>query len=170
IFNRSYYEDVLIARVHPKIVYAQGLPDEMAHKKDIWRGRYSSIVDHEKHLYRNGTRIIKIFLHISKDEQRKRFLARIDEPTKNWKIIPADIEERKYWKEYMEAYEACLTATSTDIAPWYAVPADDKENSRLIVSKIILNAFNELNISCPETTPKRRKELLDIRQRLVEGE
>jgi PPK2 family polyphosphate:nucleotide phosphotransferase len=170
IFNRSYYEDVLITRVHPEILYSQGLPIEQVRKKSVWQGRYSSIVDFEKHLFRNGTQIIKIFLHLSKEEQRKRFLARIDEPDKNWKINPADIEERKYWKEYMEAYGACLSKTSTKTAPWYAVPADDKENARLIVSRIILDKFNSLNISYPKIRPKRREELQVIRKQLIEAE
>ena len=169
IFNRSYYEEVLIARVHPKILCSEGLPAELVRKKNVWQGRYTSIIDLEDHLYRSGTRIIKIFLHLSKEEQRKRFLARIDEPDKNWKINPADIEERKYWKEYMKVYEACLSATSTETAPWYAVPADDKENARLIVSKIILDTYKGLKISYPKTTPKRREELLAIRKQLVEA-
>ena len=135
IFNRSYYEEVLIVRVHPEILRSQGLPDELLHEKTIWQERYRSIVDLENHLHRNGTRIIKFFLHLSKEEQRKRFIDRIDEPEKNWKFSMADIEERKYWKQYMQAYEACLSATSTKIAPWYVVPADDKKNTRLIISQ-----------------------------------
>ena len=132
IFNRSYYEEVLVVRVHPEILRGQGLPDELLDEKNLWKERYRSIVDMEEHLYCNGTRIIKAFLHLSKDEQRKRFLARIDESDKNWKFSLADIHERKYWKHYMKAYEACLNATSTRHAPWYVVPADDKENPRLI--------------------------------------
>ena len=116
-------------------------------------------MDLEEHLHRNGTRIIKIFLHLSKDEQRKRFLERIDEPDKNWKFSLADIHERKYWKHYMKAYEACLNATSTHHAPWYVVPADDKDNARLIVSQIVLDALNELKMAYPKTTAKRRREL-----------
>jgi PPK2 family polyphosphate:nucleotide phosphotransferase len=118
IFNRSYYEEVLIVRVHPEILRSQGLPQGVLDKKTIWKERYRSIVDLENHLYRNGTRIIKFFLHLSQEEQRKRFLDRIDEPEKNWKFSLADIEERKFWKQYMQAYEACLSATSTKIAPW----------------------------------------------------
>src|SRR5665213_3230943 len=135
IFNRSYYEEVLIVRVHPEIFRSEGLPDALCDEKKVWHDRYRSIVDLEKHLHANGTRIVKIFLHLSKDEQRKRFLARIDEPEKNWKFSLADIEERKFWKHYMKAYEECLSATSTDDAPWYVVPADDKQNARLIVSR-----------------------------------
>src|ERR1035437_115445 len=128
IFNRSYYEEVLIVRVHPEILRGQGLPEELLDEKDIWERRYDSIVDLEKHLYRNGTRIVKIFLHVSFDEQRKRFLERIEEPEKNWKFTTADIHERKYWKQYMKAYEDCFHRTSTHSAPWYVIPADDKEN------------------------------------------
>lgn len=167
IFNRSYYEEVLIVRVHPEILRSQGLPDEGLDKKTIWQERYRSIMGLENHLYRNGTRIIKFFLHLSEEEQRKRFLDRIDEPDKNWKFSIADIEERKYWKQYMQAYEACLGATSTKNAPWYVVPADDKKNARLIVSRIILDTFNALNMHYPETDAKRQQELLSIRQQLM---
>ena len=128
-------------------------------EKTIWQERYRSIVDLEEHLHRNGTRIIKFFLHLSKDEQRKRFLDRIDEPDKNWKFSLADVEERTFWKQYMQAYEACLRATSTADAPWYVVPADDKENARLIISEIILDVFNGLNMAYPEPSAKRRQEL-----------
>jgi PPK2 family polyphosphate:nucleotide phosphotransferase len=166
IFNRSYYEEVLIVRVHPEILRGQGLPDKKLDEKTIWEERYRSIVDLEKHLHRNGTRIIKIFLHLSKEEQRKRFLERIDEPGKIWKFSLADFNERKYWKEYMKAYEACLSATSIPHAPWYVVPADDKENARLIVSKIALDALNELPMAYPAITGKHRLELESIRKRL----
>ena len=166
IFNRSYYEEVLVARVHPEILRGQGLPDELLDEKTIWEERYRSIVDLETHLYRNGTRIIKFFLHLSKDEQRKRFLERIDEPDKNWKFSVADIHERNYWKDYMKAYEECLNATSTHHAPWYVVPADDKENARVIVSQIILDVFNELKMSYPKTTVERQQELESIRKLL----
>ena len=166
IFNRSYYEEVLVARVHPEILHGQGLPDELLDEKTIWEERYRSIVDLEAHLYRNGTRIIKFFLHLSKDEQRKRFLERIDEPDKNWKFSLADIHERNYWKDYMKAYEECLNATSTHHAPWYVVPADDKENARVIVSQIILDVFNELKMAYPKTTVERRQELESIRKLL----
>jgi len=168
IFNRSYYEEVLIVRVHPEILRAQGLPDGLVGEKTIWKERYRSIVDLEKHLHRNGTRIIKFFLHLSEEEQRKRFLDRIDEPEKNWKFSLADIEERKFWKQYMQAYEACLSATSTKIAPWYVVPADDKENARLIISRIVLDTFKALKMRYPETNEKRRQELLSLRQQLME--
>jgi len=166
IFNRSYYEEVLVVRVHPEILRSQGLAEELRDEKTIWEERYRSIVDLESHLYRNGTRTIKVFLHLSKDEQRKRFLARIDEPDKNWKFSLADIHERKYWKQYMKAYEACLYATSTHHAPWYVVPADDKENARLIVSQIVLDALKGLKMAYPKTTPKRREELKSIGEAL----
>ncbi len=167
IFNRSYYEEVLVVRVHPEILRSQGLPEELRDEKTIWEERYRSIVDLESHLYRNGTRIIKFFLHLSKDEQRKRFVERIDEPDHNWKFSSADIHERKYWKDYMQAYEECLNATSTHHAPWYVVPADDKENARLIVSQIVLDTFNDLKMAYPKTTPKRRRELKSIRKLLT---
>ena len=168
IFNRSYYEEVLIVRVHPELLHNEGLSDEII-KKTFWKERYHSIMDLEDHLYRNGTRIIKFFLHLSKDEQRKRFLARIDEPEKNWKFSAADIEERKYWNHYRKAYEACLGATSTKEAPWYIVPADDKENTRLIVSQIILDTLCDLGLSYPEVDEERLKELRSIRK-LLESE
>ncbi len=167
IFNRSYYEEVLVVRVHPEILRSQGLSEELRDEKTIWEERYRSIVNLESHLYRNGTRTIKVFLHLSKDEQRKRFLERIDEPEKNWKFSLADIHERKYWKQYMKAYEACLSATSTHDAPWYVVPADDKENARLIVSQIVLDTLHDLKAAYPETTAKRRRELKSIRKLLV---
>jgi PPK2 family polyphosphate:nucleotide phosphotransferase len=167
IFNRSYYEEVLVVRVHPEILRSQGLSEELRDEKTIWEERYRSIVDLESHLYRNGTRTLKVFLHLSREEQRKRFLERIDEPDKNWKFSLADIHERKYWKDYVKAYEACLSATSTDHAPWYAVPADDKENARLIVSQIVLDALNELKMAYPKTTGKRRRELKSIRKLLA---
>lgn len=166
IFNRSYYEEVLVVRVHPEMLRSQGLPEELRDEKTVWKERYRSIVDMERHLHYNGTRTIKIFLHLSKEEQRKRFLARIDEPDKNWKFSLADIHERKYWKHYVEAYEACLHATSTHHAPWYVVPADDKENARLIVSRIVLDALEDLKMAYPRTTAKRRAELQSIRKLL----
>jgi PPK2 family polyphosphate:nucleotide phosphotransferase len=156
IFNRSYYEEVLVVRVHPEV-------EELRNEKAIWDGRYRSIVDLESHLYRNGTRTVKIFLHLSKEEQRKRFLARIDDRDHNWKFSLSDIHERKYWKQYREAYEACLEATSTHHAPWYAVPADDKENARLIISQIVLDALSGLKMEYPRTGAKRRQELKSIR-------
>jgi PPK2 family polyphosphate:nucleotide phosphotransferase len=167
IFNRSYYEEVLIVRVHPEILRSQGLPHGLVEERAIWQDRYRSIVDLENHLHRNGTRVIKFFLHLSEEEQRKRFLDRIDEPDKNWKFSQADIVERGFWKQYMQAYEECLSATSTKTAPWYVVPADDKENARLIVSQIILDTFNSLKMRYPKTDAARRQELLSIREQLT---
>ena len=167
IFNRSYYEEVLVVRVHPEILLSQGLSEELRDEKTIWAERYRSIRDLESHLYRNGTRTIKVFLHLSQEEQRRRFLERIDEPDKNWKFSLADIHERKYWKHYMKAYGACLSATSTHHAPWYVVPADDKENARLAVSQIVLDAFHEMKMAYPKTTAKRRQELKSIRKQLA---
>lgn len=167
IFNRSYYEEVLIVRVHPEILRSQGLSEELRDEKTLWEKRYRSIVDLESHLYRNGTRTLKVFLHLSQEEQQKRFIERIDEPDKNWKFSISDVHERKYWKQYMKAYEACLSATSTHHAPWYVVPADDKENARLIVSQIVLDTLNELKAAYPKATAKRRRELKSIRKLLA---
>ena len=167
IFNRSYYEEVLIVRVHPELLRSEGIPDAPDDEKAIWRDRYRSIVNLERHLHVNGTRVVKFYLHLSKEEQRERFLARIDEPEKNWKFSLADIAERKYWKQYMKAYEECLSATSTREAPWYVVPADDKENARLIVSQIILDTLEGLEMSYPKTTDERHQELLEIRKQLT---
>jgi PPK2 family polyphosphate:nucleotide phosphotransferase len=163
IFNRSYYEEVLIARVHPNILRGEGISEA----EHLWRERYDSILSLERHLHRNGTRIIKFFLHLSKEEQRKRFLERIDTPQKNWKFSLADVEERKYWKDYMRAYEHCLAATSTAIAPWYVVPADDKKNARLIVSFIVAQSLQAFKLRYPRTSAARRRELLALRKALA---
>jgi len=167
IFNRSYYEEVLIVRVHQAILDAERLPKKLLNEKTIWRDRYRSIVNLEDHLHRNGTRIVKFFLHLSKEEQRKRFLKRIDEPDKNWKFSVDDVKERESWKHYMKAYEACLSATSTAAAPWYVVPADDKSTTRLIVSRIILAAFKKLKLEYPQVSPERQQELQKIRKLLA---
>ena len=167
IFNRSYYEEELVVRVHPEILRSQGLPEELRDEKNIWKERYESITDLERHLHRNGTKVIKFFLHLSKNEQRRRFLERIDEPDKNWKFSLADIHERKYWKHYMQAFEDCLVATSTHEAPWFVVPADDKENARLIVSQIVMDALDGLKMAYPKTTAKRGRELNSIRKLLT---
>jgi PPK2 family polyphosphate:nucleotide phosphotransferase len=165
IFNRSYYEEVLVVRVHPEILLAEGVPDGKGHD-DIWQERYESIRDHERHLHHSGTRIVKFFLHISKEEQKKRFIARIDQPEKNWKFSSADIAERAYWPDYMKAYEKCLSETSTAKAPWYVVPADDKKNARLIVSSIILDTLADLDVTFPRMTSERTQELATIRAQL----
>jgi len=167
IFNRSYYEEVLIVRVHPEILHGEQIPHELLEETAIWDQRFRSIVDLERHLHRNGTRIVKFFLHVSKEEQRKRFLRRIDDADKNWKLSIADIEERKYWNQYMLAYEACLNATSTDLAPWHIVPADDKPNARLIVSGIILDTLRKLKMSYPKAGAARLRELQKIREQLA---
>jgi PPK2 family polyphosphate:nucleotide phosphotransferase len=169
IFNRSYFEEVLITRVHPEILRAEGLPSQLVDEKTIWRHRYRSILDLERHLDRNGTKIVKFFLHLSKEEQRKRFLDRIETPGKNWKFSAADIKERQYWKQYMQAYEKCLSATSTRHAPWYIVPADDKPNARLIVSRIVLDVIEALKLSYPRSNVARRRELRSLRKLLEES-
>jgi PPK2 family polyphosphate:nucleotide phosphotransferase len=163
IFNRSYYEEVLVVRVHPELLDGEGLSAEPG----FWDDRYRSIVDLERHLYRNSTRIVKVFLHLSRGEQRRRFIDRIDEADKNWKFSAADIHERTYWKQYMEAYEECLHATSTKHSPWYIVPADDKESARLIVSQILLDAFHDMKMAYPKATPKREQEL-EVDRELLE--
>ena len=170
VFNRSYYEEVLIVRVHPEILRNQGLPPKLLNEKTVWEERYQSILDFEKHLYRNGTKVLKFFLHISKEEQRKRFISRIDDPEKNWKFNEADMQERDLWGEYMTTYEECLSATSTRHAPWYVVPADDKENGRLIVSQVVLDAFRELDLRYPKASASRLEELKTIRKKLVKEE
>ncbi len=167
IFNRSYYEEVLIVRVHRDILRSEAVPDAPGHDTKLWRDRYRSITDLERHLHANGTRIVKIFLHLSKKEQAERFLARIDEPDKNWKVSAGDIEERKFWKHYRVAYKECLTATSTTDSPWYVVPADDKESARLIVSQIVVDTLEDLGMSYPKVTAERAHELQSIRDGLV---
>jgi len=167
IFNRSYYEEVLIVRVHREILRSEGLPDELVDMETIWQERYRSIVDLEDHLHRNGTQVIKFFLHLSKEEQRKRFLKRIDDLEKNWKFSLDDVAERRFWKQYMKAYEECLSATSTRTAPWYVVPADDKENARLIISQVVLDTLRDLKMTYPKPSPAFRRELRSIRQLLA---
>ncbi|HEV2675419.1 MAG TPA: ADP-polyphosphate phosphotransferase [Aliidongia sp.] len=166
IFNRSYYEEVLIVRVHPEILEGEGIPNRPKHGKALWADRYRSIANLERHLQANGTRIVKFFLHLSKDEQRRRFIARIDDPEKNWKFNLADLEERKFWKQYMKAYEQCLGATSSRDAPWYVVPADDKQNARLIVSQIVLDTLEGLKMTYPKASADRLEELQAIRAQL----
>jgi PPK2 family polyphosphate:nucleotide phosphotransferase len=168
IFNRSYYEEVLIIRVHPELLKGEALVDPPHRHKTFWHERYRSIRDLEKHLHANGTRVVKFFLHLSKEEQRKRFLDRIDEPDKNWKFSTADMKERGFWGEYREAYEACLSETSTSDSPWYVVPADDKENARLIVSQIVLDTFDGLKMNYPKVSAEREQELASIRLQLAE--
>jgi len=166
IFNRSYYEEVLIVRVHPEILRSQKIPNELIDEKTVWTNRFKSIVGLENHLYRSGTRIVKVFLHVSKDEQRRRFLERIDEADKNWKFNVDDMAERKYWNQYMEAYEDAISATSTKEAPWYVVPADDKKDARLIVSRIILDTLSKLDMHFQRPTKKELAALKSIRKML----
>lgn len=167
IFNRSYYEEVLVVRVHPELLHKELLPHKIITDKDIWDKRYDSIVEFEKHLHRNGTKVIKFFLHISKEEQQKRFLERINDADKNWKISQSDISERKLWPQYIHAYETCLHKTSTKNAPWYIIPADDKNNARLLISKVILDNAKELKMNYPVLSKSRLKELQSVRDQLM---
>jgi PPK2 family polyphosphate:nucleotide phosphotransferase len=168
IFNRSYYEEVLIAKVHPEILESEQIPEDLLDKKNLWEGRYHSIRELEKHLHRNGTRIIKFFLHLSKEEQRLRFLDRLEKPDKYWKFTLSDIQERAYWKDYRKAYEACLGATSLETAPWYVVPADDKKDARLIISRIILESLKDMKMGFPTPDQERLKEIETARKQLKE--
>jgi len=165
VFNRSYYEEVLVVRVHPEILAAENVAGS-AERESFWRHRFESINDYERHLHRSGTRIIKFFLHISKKEQKKRLLSRIDDPDKRWKFSPNDLVEREAWDGYMHAYSEALKATSTDDAPWYCIPADDKRNARLMVSDVILKTIEGLKPEFPEVSPEREKELLQARAQL----
>ena len=167
IFNRSYYEEVLIVRVHPEILASEGIPDAPTDSSEVWQNRYRSICNLESHLHFNGTRIIKFFLHISKEEQGKRLLKRIDEPKKNWKFSLADVEERGFWDQYMDAYEKCLSATSTSENPWYVVPADDKKNARLVISQIMVETLADMKLTYPTADANREAELKVIRERLM---
>ncbi|MHB8634374.1 MAG: PPK2 family polyphosphate kinase [Thermoplasmatota archaeon] len=166
IFNRSYYEELLVARVHPDVLAGEGLPAHDRRAKRFWDHRFQSVRDFERHLVRNGTCVVKIFLHLSKAEQRRRFLARLDEPDKYWKFSLADVRERESWKEYRAAYEACLTATHTRKAPWHVVPADHKPTAQLAVSSILLDALEGLPLQYPAPPRARRHEVADIRRHL----
>lgn len=168
VFNRSYYEEVLIARVHPEVLAAQNIPGQTNGGK-IWQGRYRSITDFEAHLSRNGTRIVKFFLNVSRAEQGRRLLDRIETPRKNWKFDPNDLYERRFWAQYMHAYEACLNATSTKEAPWYVIPADDKQNMRLIVSRIVLQTLQKLDLAFPTVSDAQLKAMWRARDDLNES-
>ncbi len=170
IFNRSYYEEVLIVKVHPEILTKyQKLPAELTKKpKDVWAQRYETIRDYEQHLVANGTRVVKCFLNISKDEQRDRFISRIDEPEKNWKFSEVDVQERKYWKDYQRAYEDAICATASKNAPWYVIPADDKKNMHLISASILLNELKQLDTCYPKVTADRKAELEKYKAILLE--
>ena len=167
VFNRSYYEEVLVVRVHPEHLAAQNLPAENTNPKTIWRDRFRSIRDMEAHLHRSGTRIVKFYLHLSKSEQRKRFLARIDAPEKNGRFSAGDISERAHWKEYMAAYADCLAETSTKESPWYVIPADDKENARLLVSQVLLETLKSLKMAYPVLSAEEQANLAADRKSVV---
>ncbi len=167
VFNRSHYEDVLIVRVHPEISQSENLPSKSEKNMDKWKQRFESINNFENHLHKSGTKIIKFFLHLSKDEQHKRFLKRIDQEDKNWKFNKGDIKERGFWDEYQKAYEQCFLHTSTQFAPWFIVPADDKKNTRLIVSNIILYELEKLNLKYPDFNQTKKDELEECRKRLI---
>jgi PPK2 family polyphosphate:nucleotide phosphotransferase len=170
IFNRSYYEEVLVVRVHPQILTeSQKLPQALTEDLErVWAERYQSIRDLEHHLARNGTMVLKFFLNVSRDEQRQRFLDRIDEPEKNWKFSEADVKERGYWDDYMRAYEDAINATAVHHAPWFIVPADDKRNMRLIVSQIVLERLRSLDLHYPKVSDERREELKRYRAMLTQ--
>ena len=167
IFNRSYYEEVVVVRVHPELLRAEGLPDASVRDGKVWKARFRSILDLESHLARSGMQIVKFFLHVSKEEQRKRLLERIDDPEKSWKSNAADIDERNFWPDYMTAYADCLGATSTSHAPWYVVPADDKRNARLIVSQVITDALAKLDMSYPTLDADQARKLGSMREALA---
>ncbi len=169
VFNRSYYEEVLICRVHPEIVTKyQRVPEELTDDLgELWKGRFKSIRDHEKHLARNGTRVIKFFLNVSKEEQRRRFIDRIDREDKNWKFNEGDVAERAYWDDYMEAYEDTINATAKKSARWHVIPADDKMNMRLIVAQIVLDEMKKLDLEYPQVSDERRVELAGYRKDLL---
>ena len=165
IFNRSYYEEVLVVKVHPEYLKGQKLPDRID-LKSIWKERYESIREHEKHLARNGTVILKFWLNVSRAEQKQRFLARIDEPAKNWKFSSSDVHERTFWKDYMRAYEGAINATACPWAPWYAIPADDKPYMRLSVAQIIVQSLNKLKLAYPTIEKKEKARFAEMRKML----
>ncbi len=167
IFNRSYYEEVLVVRVHEEILRAQKL-DEKLITKDIWDKRFKDIRNFEKYLYRNGTIVVKFFLNVSKNEQKKRFIERIDNPDKNWKFSTADAKERTYWKDYMHAYEEMIRNTSTKKAPWYVVPADDKAYARIVISSVIIDTLDSLNLRYPKVSKEQIDELKAVKKILTE--
>jgi PPK2 family polyphosphate:nucleotide phosphotransferase len=166
IFNRSYYEEVLVVRVHEQILRSQKLPQELV-TKDIWEERYKDIRNFEKYLHRNGTVVIKIFLNVSKDEQRKRFIERVDDPDKNWKFSAADAKERGYWKDYMNAYDEMIRNTSTEDAPWYVIPADNKSYARIAVASAIIHALDQMDLEYPKVSKEKIAELQEIKKSLL---
>ncbi|QYO65312.1 polyphosphate kinase 2 family protein [Leptolyngbya sp. 7M] len=163
IFNRSHYEEVLVVRVHPEILKSSQLPSSVKNDPQIWAKRFKHIRDWETHLAENGTHILKFFLNVSKEEQKKRFLSRIDEPEKNWKFSMADVKEREHWDEYMKAYEEAISATSTDHAPWYIIPADKKWFTRLAISEVIVNKLGSMGLHYPSISDEQRTQLAEAR-------
>ena len=166
IFNRSYYEEVLVVRVHEQILKGQKLPPKLV-TENIWEERFKDIRNFEKYLYRNGTIVIKFFLHVSKDEQRRRFIERVDDPDKNWKFSAADANERGYWKEYMAAYEEMIKNTSTEKSPWYVVPADSKPYARIVIASAIINALDGMGLEYPKVSKEKIAELQAIKETLL---
>lgn len=167
IFNRSYYEEVLVVRVHEQILKSQKLPDKLV-TKDIWEDRFKDIRNFEKYMHRNGTVVIKIFLNVSKDEQKKRFIERIDDPSKNWKFSAADARERTHWEKYMEAYEEMIKNTSTEESPWYVIPADNKAYARIAVASAIISALDQMDLEYPKVTKEKMAELQEVKRALLE--
>ena len=169
IFNRSYYEEVLVVRVHDELLNAEHLPKEIV-GKDIWQDRYQDINNFEKYLTRNGVVILKFFLHLSKDEQKKRFLERLEMPEKNWKFSMDDVKERAHWKDYQKAYEVMIQNTATERAPWYVIPADNKWFTRLAVAAAIIDTLDSLDLQFPEVDKEKKKELAKVREALIREE
>lgn len=167
VFNRSYYEEVLVVRVHPEYLQGQKLP-YVPDLAKLWQERCESIADHEQHLARNGTLILKFWLNVSPDEQKNRFLSRLDEPRKNWKFSSGDVRERGYWDDYMQAYESALNSTSKPWAPWYAIPADDKPFMRITVAEIIVDALESLSLDYPAVDESQKRSFTDMRKKLME--
>ncbi len=166
IFNRSYYEDTLVVRVHPELLAAQKLPAKFF-TKHIWEDRFHDIRAFERYLHRNGTAVVKFFLHVSKEEQQKRFLERLDNPNKNWKFSANDAKERGYWDDYMEAYEETIRETATEDSPWYVVPADNKWFTRVVVAAAIIDTLDTMKLAYPKVTPAKRRELAQVRKVLL---
>jgi PPK2 family polyphosphate:nucleotide phosphotransferase len=167
IFNRSYYEEVLVVRVHEQILRAQKLPEKLI-TNDIWKERFKDIRNFEKYLYRNGTKVVKFFLNVSKNEQKKRFIERIDNPDKNWKFSTADAKERTFWKDYMKAYEEMIQKTASRESPWYVVPADNKSFARIVVASAVIDALADLELEYPEVSKEKVAELKTLRQTLMD--
>jgi PPK2 family polyphosphate:nucleotide phosphotransferase len=169
IFNRSYYEEVLIARVHPELLEAQKISKDEVTSDGFWKHRYKDIVNHETYLHRQGYEIVKVFIHISKDEQKRRLLRRFNDPKKLWKISECDVRERAYWDEYQKAYERCIRETSTKLNPWYIVPGDDKENARLMISQILVERFRQLKLTYPKLNAAQKNKIAKLKKQLAAG-